>query len=52
MIVNYIEPELGLGHYAVVIHIDEKKMILANPDTGEQEEWIIKEFEQRWVSRK
>lgn len=49
VIVNYLEPELGWGHYAVVTGINEK-LILANPDTGEEEAWNISDFEAKWVS--
>lgn len=49
VIVNYIEPTMNIGHYSVVVGINEK-LILANTDNGEEEEWDIKKFEERWVS--
>jgi len=49
VVVNYIEPSEGWGHYAVVTGINDK-IILANPDTGKEEEMEIDGFKKRWVS--
>ncbi|MFH1308343.1 MAG: cysteine peptidase family C39 domain-containing protein [archaeon] len=49
VIINYIEPELNWGHYAIITNINDK-ITLANPDTGKQEKMEISEFEKRWIS--
>jgi len=48
VIVHYIEPSDNLGHYAVVVGFNKKKIILNDPYNGKNFKIKIKEFEKRW----
>ena len=50
MIVNYVEPDTDTGHYAVVIGLENGKIILNDPWNGEGFAISEEEFVRRWQS--
>jgi predicted double-glycine peptidase len=52
VLVNYIETDDDEGHYAVVVGINEEKIILNDPWHGEDFELNISKFENRWQNSK
>ncbi|MFA6603681.1 MAG: papain-like cysteine protease family protein [Patescibacteria group bacterium] len=50
-IVNYREPEEGISHYAVVIGLENGKLILNDPDLGSGYRLGMKDFTSRWYGR-
>ncbi len=52
VIVHYIEPDSNEEHYAIVVEINKKNVILYDPWNGEKFEISHVDFEQRWFDEK
>jgi ABC-type bacteriocin/lantibiotic exporter with double-glycine peptidase domain len=50
VIVHFIEPDTEDGHYAVVVGVQKKNVVLNDPWNGEKFKMDKAEFEKRWVS--
>lgn len=48
VIVNYIDPTSGHGHYAIIVGTNGKEFILNDPENGEGFKIGVIEFEKRW----
>ena len=51
VIVNYIEPDSDEGHYAVVVDVEEDKIVLNDPWNGEKFKMNLDDFEKRWYGK-
>lgn len=51
VIVHFIEPDTEDGHYAVVVGIQRKNVVLNDPWNGEKFKMAKEEFERRWISK-
>lgn len=52
VIVNFIEPDSDEGHYAVVIGINDEKIILDNPWNSKNHKLDWDDFQKRWHNEK
>jgi ABC-type bacteriocin/lantibiotic exporter with double-glycine peptidase domain len=48
VIVHFLEPDGNVGHYSVVVGIDDNSIFLNDPWNGENFEMNIPDFEKRW----
>ncbi len=51
VIVHFIEPDTEDGHYAVVVGVQKKNVVLNDPWNGEKFKMEKSEFERRWISK-
>lgn len=49
VMVNFIEPSMNTGHFALVVGIDEASIILHDPWNGEHFTLLISDFEKSWI---
>lgn len=49
VIVNFIEPSMQMGHFALVVGFENDELILNDPWNGEGFRLTIKDFERSWV---
>ena len=54
VIVNYINPQSGRGHYSIVKNYDKnkKQLIFADPSNGDNFKMNFKDFEKAWFNKK
>lgn len=50
VIVNFIEPSNDDGHYAVVVGIDDQRVVLNDPWNGKGFKMHISDFKKRWIN--
>ncbi len=50
VIIHFIEPDSNDGHYAVIVGINKKHVILDDPWNGKNFKITRKDFEERWHS--
>ncbi len=51
VIVHFMEPDTDQGHYAVVVGIQKKNVVLNDPWNGEKFKMDKADFEKRWISQ-
>mgnify|MGYP001581840735 FL=1 len=50
IILNYIDPEWNVGHYAILRKIDSKYLHVIDPSDGLKKRYLIKDFRKIWRS--
>ncbi len=48
VIVHFIEPDGNVGHYSVVVYMDDENIVLHDPWNGEGFQMVLRDFENRW----